>query len=534
MRTDIVRLYRVIHSWVGIVSGLILFIAFYAGALTMFKEPLAAWVTPPRAAENLIPLDRGGELVSRLLALRPEAAKDFSLILEPGHGDAGALRLEWRLGREDTAVWTAAMSHDGHLDIRQEEPSAVAQLVDDVHRTAILPGDRETGTFITGIASALYVVALVSGVIILIPSLVKDFFALRLANSVKRLWLDVHNLLGIISVPFHIVIALSAVVFGLHDYFYDSLDEVVYGGRMQKVIAVADPPPRPAPKGPYLAPAALLAKTAAVEPGLTPTSLQYQRLGTPGAMVRVWGDDPRYLVRRHGFLVLDPATGNVVSTEYLPGHQGRWGATVSAFFALHFGSFGGALVRWSYFVMGLAGAFLFYSGNLLWVEARRRTERRAAGPVTQTRAVTLMAAATVGVSLGAAAGLSATIAAGRWLSALDSINTGHLVIYYAVFLSACAWAFWRGAGRAGYELLWLAAGTTAAIPATSLLGFVIPGLWVSGAGLGVDAVALMGAGAFALMARAAARRAENGPADSVWSARRGQGAVTAAQPQAAE
>lgn len=541
MRTDIVRLYRVIHSWTGIVAGLILFIAFYAGALTMFKGPLAEWVTPPRAEETLIPMERGGELVERLLALRPQAARGFTLVIEPGRGEAGgdALRLEWREGRRDTDYWTAAISPDGHMEIRQQHPSAVAQLVDDVHQTAIMPTEHEAGTLLTGIASALYVVALVSGVIVLLPALVKDFFALRLANSAKRMWLDVHNILGIISVPFHVVIALSAVVFGLHDYFYDSLDKAVYGGNMQKVFAASNPPPRPLASGPLLPPADLLAKTAAVEPGFTPTSLQYQGLGTRNAAVRVWGEDPRYLVRRHGALALDPVTGGVITTEYLPGHQGSWSTTVAAFFALHFGSFGGDLVRWSYFLMGLAGAFLFYSGNLLWVEARRRTERRGGGPVTQTRAASLMAAATVGVSLGCIAGLSASIAAGRWLSALESINAWHLGIYYAVFLGACAWAFYRGAGRAGYELLWLAAGATAAIPATSLLGFIVPGLWVSVSTLGVDAVALAGAAAFALMARIAARRAENGPADSVWSvhaARRPADAagVPAAQPQPAE
>ena len=40
IRTDIVKMYKDIHTWVGIVSGLCLFIAFYAGALTMFEGPI--------------------------------------------------------------------------------------------------------------------------------------------------------------------------------------------------------------------------------------------------------------------------------------------------------------------------------------------------------------------------------------------------------------------------------------------------------------------------------------------------------------
>ena len=55
MRADVVRLYKTVHSWTGILAGLALFIAFYAGALTVFKEPLNRWVTPPSAAA-LVPL----------------------------------------------------------------------------------------------------------------------------------------------------------------------------------------------------------------------------------------------------------------------------------------------------------------------------------------------------------------------------------------------------------------------------------------------------------------------------------------------
>ena len=49
----------------------------------------------------------------------------------------------------------------------------------------------------------------------------------------------------------------------------------------------------------------------------------------------------------------------------LPGRMEGWSEAVNAFFALHFGSFGGNTVRWLYVLMGLAGAALFYTGNLL-------------------------------------------------------------------------------------------------------------------------------------------------------------------------
>jgi uncharacterized iron-regulated membrane protein len=52
-------------------------------------------------------------------------------------------------------------------------------------------------------------------------------------------------------------------------------------------------------------------------------------------------------------------------------------------------------VQWLYFLLGLGGAFLFYSGNLLWIESRRKRRQ-----VEQGRAQLVMARATVGICLG--------------------------------------------------------------------------------------------------------------------------------------
>ncbi|MNT73279.1 hypothetical protein D3C72_2119660 [compost metagenome] len=73
------------------------------------------------------------------------------------------------------------------------------------------------------------------------------------------------------------------------------------------------------------------------------------------------------------------------------------------------------------------------------------------------------------------------------------------------------------------HLLWTAAALTLAIPATSLLGALLPasGLWAhtSPAALGVDATALALGLGFAWMARVTRRRLARGGADSAWAPR---------------
>lgn len=93
------------------------------------------------------------------------------------------------------------------------------------------------------------------------------------------------------------------------------------------------------------------------------------------------------------YVFINPYTFEIASSSAAHPEQNIWAKIVSTFFSLHFGSYGGDLVRWAYFLMGLAGAGLFYSGNILWLEKRRNKG------VQQSRSYKVMGALTVGVSL---------------------------------------------------------------------------------------------------------------------------------------
>lgn len=538
MRADHIRIYKSVHTWTGIVSGLALFIAFYAGAFTVFKEPLREWATPPAAQVQPVPMDEAQPLVARTLATPAGAARGVVLALE---GDHAVPRLEWQVrdrGADDhdesrARHFSAMLAADGGVQVTEERPSRLVEFIDVLHRVVGLPLDTDANRWIMGVIAGLYFVALVSGLVVLLPSLVKDLFALRVGRNLKRMWLDAHNAVGIVSLPFHIVMALSSVVFAYHDQIYAVHDELLHQGQWTQAFARSPAGDAPAlDPADMLVPSELVKLTKEASPGFVPTSLQYSQVTGPRPVVRVWGKHPEGVSPRGrgGFAALDPYTGELLSTDYLSGAQSTPNLFISSFFALHMASFGGTAVAWLYFLLGLAGAWLFYSGNLVWVERRRRQRRRDGEMPEQRRDVAFMAAATVGVCLGCVAGVSLTLAAAKWLPGrVDDMAAWHVGIYYAVFFASVAWAFARGAARAAVPLLWLAAACTLAIPASSLLGWLAPatGAWSSGPMAGVDLTALAGAAVLACMARATARRIREGARDSVWALPQGVAATQA-------
>nr|WKF62221.1 hypothetical protein HUO10_006754 [Paraburkholderia busanensis] len=526
MRSDILRVYKSVHTWTGILAGLLLFIAFYAGAITMFKDSLNEWATPPAiAASPVVPLDHADALIDRTLAAYPAARKLFTLSIV----DAGHVRLYWQPAAGQR--WYAWLDGSGALHAMPGRPSDAARLIDGLHMTGGVPGGYEFGVAVMGVVSLLYGLALVSGVIVLLPTLVKDLFALRIGKNLKRMWLDAHNVVGILSLPFHLVMALSVVAFGLGDTIFSVQDKLIYQGTLQPMMVAQNPFFAKGSAGLHgastptlLPPTQLLARVRERAPHFVPTALRYRRAGEADATVFVGGDDERYLARDGGFALMDPYSGAFFNAQFLPGegNGNNWSASTSAFYALHFGSYGGAPVRWGYFALGLAGAFLFYSGNLLWIESRRKALRRDGVLLTQRRSTFFMASLTVGVTLGCICGISATLAAAKWLAAhVGNLTAWHVGIFYTVLVASIGWAFVRGAARGSLDLLVLAMVSTAAIPLASAIGWLAPssGLWFSAdAGpLGVDIGATLGVLCFAWMWRATRARVRSERVDSVWS-----------------
>jgi len=476
MKADTLRKYLVVHTWTGILASLFLFVAFYAGGIAMFKPEITHWARAEPSREGASA--DADALFATFFTTQPKTPR-ATLVL-PGE-DNSAPFIRYKAGGLERQV---ELDAKGQLRPLTASSGATGQFVDELHRKGGLPLPMDMAEPLIGVVSLVYAVALISGVVVLLPSLLKDLFVLRIGRNVKRMWLDLHNLLGVASLPFHIVMALSAAVFCLHDWLYAAQDLLIYPQGLQAVEAQSAPK-RPAvtlDTSAWLPPSQLVARAKAAAPGFEPVALDYRGVGTPKAMAHVAGTDDRHFKRsaRAGFALMDPASGQVFQSTYLPGQQrSGWASMLSSFFSLHFGSYGGEPLRVLYAVLGVMGALLFYTGNVLWIETRTRRLRESGAAVAQPRHVRWVASLNIGVCLGCVAGGSPAMAGSPGLAA-GRVSTEVLVqgAYHLVFVACVAYAFTRGAAGATAGLLAVAALTTALIPATSVLALAgwLPGL----------------------------------------------------------
>lgn len=471
MKAQTVKDYLAVHTWVGVLCGLVLYIAFYAGAFSMLEAEITRWTQPSAPASSAVS-DDGDALAATFFDAHPDVKGRVRLRF-PGPDNAQPALAQLERGQD--AVWWQ-LGSDGQLrrmDAPREDDTS-GNFVDYLHRKGGLPIPLEVAEPVIGLVSLAYGLALVSGIVVLLPSLVKDLFYLRLGANLKRMWLDVHNLLGVASLPFHLVIAFSAAVFGLHDMVYLAQDKFIYRDGLSATVA-RDSVPRPlAARADWLPPSEIRRRVQEQAPHFQPLGLDYV-VQPGGAVAAVGGIDERNFQRasRYGLAFVNLRTGEIYDRTYVPGESGHASsALLSSLFSLHFGSYGGDTVRILYVLLGLSGALLFYTGNLLWIETRTKRARKPQdGPAMERpRHVRIVSALTLGVSLGCAAALPATLALAHWLApVVGNLDTLHQGAFYGLFSACIAWALWRGTAQAARGLLWFTALCNALVPLAAVL-----------------------------------------------------------------
>ena len=229
-----------LHTWFGLALGFVLMACFFFGSLSVFDREIDRWAIP----------------ASRFA---PQPMPSFDKVLRPVFEDMKPSQQSIEFMRDkvngpmperfDTVRnWGAYTTHrdpmlslfagyvvpnsknpdDGVRGNRTIDPRSGGALPDDQLKVGsgfLYPLHysltfywKGLGFWIVGFAALMMLVALVTGVV-MHRKFFREFFTFRPKKAVQRSVLDLHNMMGVLALPFHFFFAFTGLVIFAGIYF---------------------------------------------------------------------------------------------------------------------------------------------------------------------------------------------------------------------------------------------------------------------------------------------------------------------------
>lgn len=472
-----------VHTWFGLVLGFVLMICFFFGALSVFDREIDRWAIPDTRFE-------------------PQPMPSFDHLLKPvfeklrAHPDdmaATAARVVGDLPHPDTMPMASLYAYTTHRDpvlsigAEFSIPNKPLNPADDhlhVHGWATIdprtgeaiPDDalkigsrwfypmhyslnwhwKNIGYYIVGLAAFVMLAALVTGVI-MHRKIFRELFTFRPKKRTQRSALDLHNMTGVVALPFHFFFAFTGLVIFASFFYFPVSHTLLKPLHDQHEVLEAERTGLPHEAAGIAAPMASVdamvaeakrrwaARDMAGEVGY----LFADHLGDQNGYVSIYraGSDRVALVGEGihfkastGEVLREDPPRTVVSeiNEFLTG--------------LHLQHFEHWLLRWLYVIGGLLGCICIATGFIFFVEKRKQQHAK-----TQSQGSRIVDALAVTTVTGMLIASFAMLVANRLLPA-DLAGKGDWEInaFWFAWLLAFLHATWRSApvARAARNPAW--------------------------------------------------------------------------------
>ncbi len=255
---------------------------------------------------------------------------------------------------------------DGRVMVPEE--NAWSEFLYGLHYTLNLP--TLIGISIVGLLGAMMIALAVTG-IIAHPRIFRDAFRLRSRNKGGVALADWHNRLSVWTLPFTLAIALTGAIIGLASLAAYGIATASYGGDVEAVYAPLfgdEPDADPARAGmPDVATA--LSYMSASHPDVEVTYAILHDPGTAGQHMQMVGAHGQRLIfgEYYGFTADGTFTGTAGLADGSLGQQ-----AAASIYNLHFGNYGGLIVKIAYILFGIALTAVCATGTFIWLGKRRR------------------------------------------------------------------------------------------------------------------------------------------------------------------
>ncbi|MEM1053616.1 MAG: PepSY-associated TM helix domain-containing protein [Pseudomonadota bacterium] len=362
------------HTWTGLLLGWVLYFMFITGSAGYYDVEIDRWMKPelPAAAQTddtIASLQAGLDFA---VATDPDA--DSYFINSPAARSSSFLNIFIRSTDTEGELQNDSYSKlpDGS-DVPEARDTGGGQTLYQMH-WAFHYIPRQLGELFAGFAASFMLAAIISG-IITHKKIFADFFTLRLGKG-QRSWLDSHNVISVMTLPFQFMITFSGIVFVttlfflpifIGHYGYDENTEQVIS---EEIFGIDQAQERTGVSAPMVPLANLIADYEAQLPNEPIHSVNVTFPNDEAGRITLRGSFEDSVIRAAPSVEFNAATGEMIKVQTR--YTGAGLTTMNVLEGLHEGLFAGPALRLLYFISGLMGAGMIATGLVLWTSKRRQ------------------------------------------------------------------------------------------------------------------------------------------------------------------
>ncbi|GAA5029760.1 hypothetical protein GCM10011506_18320 [Marivirga lumbricoides] len=375
------RIYNVLfhtHTVSGLVISVALFVIFFAGSISFFRDDIINWEREQPIKENSqMDIDFNTALDS-IAARNNLSGRDITI---------RQIHQERRVmvsatPSKDTTANEADKSrlffyHDPatHENYSYFQDFTLGEFIYRLHFFAQIP--YPYGYLLSGFVAFFFLFAIVTGVIVHWKKIISNFYVFRPWAKLKTVWTDAHTALGLIGLPFQFIYAVTGAVLIIgSSVMLSPVTSLLYDGNSDKMFEDLSTNVKAftymhKPQFYEVDVNELVAKAEQNWEGVYASQVVLQNYGDASmhVIVDVKPENDKQFAGL-GQVAYKAATGEVVF-ERDPYKETTYIAAVQDFLIkLHYGNFGGYPLKIIYFIFGIITCFVIISGVLIWVEAR--------------------------------------------------------------------------------------------------------------------------------------------------------------------
>jgi len=367
------------HTVSGIVISVVLFVIFFAGSFSFFRDDINNWERNESVAITkeiqldyntaLKKLDKEYVLHGRNVTISKNSNERRVAVYMEGTKDtlAPAKQKESSFFYLDTKTFNT---------FTYEQSYSLGEFLYRLHFLAQIP--YPVGYYLSGFIALFFLFAIITGVLLHWKKIVSNFYIFRPKEKLKTLWTDAHTALGMIGLPFQFVYAVTGAFFMIKLLIVAPAVQALYKGdqdKLYKELEYTDPDYKFENKK-LAAPFnidQLVAKTKSNWKDFEITRVFIQNYGDANMHVLVEGEmlsDKKFT--GIGKVVYRISDGKEIAKKNPVTQNNYLDIVKNVLYKIHFGDYGGYALRIVSFILGIITCFVIISGVMIWLVARQK------------------------------------------------------------------------------------------------------------------------------------------------------------------